>query len=616
MTPLSSTTSDIVETISIRNVIDNKLIHTLYQPIVRLDNGKVIGYEALSRGPQNTSLTSPLALLAEAEKTHCLWELELLFRKLAIERCRGLQPDQCLFLNVDPRIIHDATFQKGFTREYLREQLLAPGCIVFEITERAAITNLSAYEAALNNYKNQGYQIAIDDAGSGYSGMQTIALSRPGYVKIDMDIVRNVQSDPLRQAIVKSFVLLGQTADIRIIAEGIETREELKTLIQLGVYAGQGYYLMRPATGIQPIPLAKEQEISTMNYIKANQTGYSSHYHYIGNLAMETPSLSPETPCGQLEGLFRRKETEAFCLADQGYILGLITRNDLFRAMSSQHGHAVYTRRPSSLIMNTNPLTVDFYTSVTSVADLAMKRPPEKMYDPVVITKGYRYFGMVAVKDLLRYSVEYERDFARELNPLTQLPGNKIISRVLNDLLVYSTHSAVLYFDLDHFKAYNDVYGFENGDHVIILAARIIQDVIKRRDALNSFVGHIGGDDFVAVIENAVPETIHGVCRQIIHAFDQEILSHYSEEDRKNGFISAEDRNGITTQYRIVSMSVAALYGELTKVPSVDILGGFMATIKKDVKRISGSAYSMIPVCSFNKPHGADDDIPDFFQAV
>lgn len=580
--------------IALKEVMELRLIKTLYQPIVRLEDGCVIGFEALSRGPKNTCYESPPAMLAEAEKNQCLWELELLMRKLALERAKGLKRGQFLFLNVDPRIINDADFQKGLTMDYLSSVGLSPASIVFEITERHAIIDHQAFDIALRNYKEQGYQIAIDDAGSGYSGMHTIAITMPNYVKIDMDIIRNVHSDPLRQAIVKSFVLLGQTANIRIIAEGIESREELKTLIQLGVYAGQGYYLQRPVPEIREIPLAKIEELTTFNRVQRNQSGYSSQYHFVGNVASEQPVMEPDTRCGEMEALFRRHDLEAFCMAENGIVRGLVTRKELFQAMSGQNGYALYKKRPVSLVMNRNPLIVDFYTPVSSVAESAMQRCADRLYDPVIITKGSSYHGMVAVRDLLRYSIEYERDYARELNPLTNLPGNKVINRVLNDIIVYSNQAALLYFDLDSFKAYNDIYGFEKGDQMICMVSRVIQKVIKNKEAINSFVGHIGGDDFVAVLENTDTLALHGVCRDILDMFSKEVNGFYSKEHQDKGYIVAESRGGQQERFELTSLSIGVLFGELTRIPDVGVLGEHMALIKKGVKKIPGNAYQVV----------------------
>lgn len=590
-----------VSTITVHDIMEARLIRTLYQPIVRLEDSAIIGYEALSRGPQGTPFEGPLALLAEAERQHRLWEFEILLRRLALERAVGLERGQTLFLNVDPRIIHDPDFQQGLTREYLSRLDMSPASIVFEITERHAIRDQSAFERALANYRDQGYHIAIDDAGSGYSGMHTIAISQPSYVKIDMDIVRGVNGDPLRQAIIKSFVTLGQMANIRIIAEGIETREELKTLVRLGVYAGQGYYLQRPVPGIQGLHPEKAEEIRTISHIQQNQSGYSSQYHYIGNLATEQPVIHPDIPCSELEALFRRDEQEAYCLTEEGAVSGLVTRRELFQAMSGQHGYAVYSRRPAALVMNRQPMVVDYYTPVSVVADMAMKRCADRMYDPVIVTRGSSYFGMTAVRDLLRYAVEYERDYARELNPLTQLPGNKVINRVLNDILVYSTQAALFYFDLDYFKAYNDIYGFEKGDQVICMVSRIIQQVIKGRDAINTFVGHIGGDDFVALVDSTEPSVLHQLCREILDHFEAEIRPFYTETHWRQGYIDAEDRQGNPVRHSLSSLSIGVLYGELTRIPDVGVLGEYMAAIKKGVKKIPGNAYQLMTVEIFEK---------------
>lgn len=145
--------------LSIHNVIESRLISSLYQPIVRLQDGTVVGYEALSRGPRNTSFESPLVLLSEAEKNNCLWDLEILLRKVAIEGAANLDVGQALFLNVDPRIINDPAFHKGLTREYLESQQMSPTSIIFEITERYAIKDHQAFDKVLSNYREQGYQM-------------------------------------------------------------------------------------------------------------------------------------------------------------------------------------------------------------------------------------------------------------------------------------------------------------------------------------------------------------------------------------------------------------------------------------------------------------------------
>jgi EAL domain-containing protein (putative c-di-GMP-specific phosphodiesterase class I) len=236
------------------DILHTGTISTLFQPIVSLKDGNLIGYEALSRGPKDSPLFSPLALLKVAAQQNKLWDLELLFRTKAIEKACDIRSDLLLFLNVDPNIIKDIHFKKGFTKEFLSKHNISPKSIIFEITERTAIEDYKSFTAILKNYTDQGYKIAIDDTGAGYSGMRTITETKPHYIKIDMDLIRDIDKDFFKQAIIKAFVYLANTTNIKLIAEGIETKEELQILIQLGIHAGQGYFLQKPEYTFKEIP--------------------------------------------------------------------------------------------------------------------------------------------------------------------------------------------------------------------------------------------------------------------------------------------------------------------------------------------------------------------------
>ncbi len=587
---------DTAYALEIQRIIRHKDIQTVYQPIVKLDQGDIIGYEALSRGPSNTLFQNPENLLAAAEIHDMLWDLEILLRSLAIERAHGLNDNQFLFLNVDPNVIKDPKFEKGLTKEYLEKFGISPDNIIFEITERTAIEDYEAFTEILKYYTNQGYKIAIDDAGSGYSGMNTIVETKPHFIKIDMNIVRDIHKDSFKQAIVKSFVQLGNNTNIRIIAEGIEKKEELKTLIRLGVYAGQGYYFQRPASKLLSLSDALITSMHRYHQQIENNGNYSSNYHFIGPLAEQRPSVAPETKGNKLAEAFDDNRTEGVCITRKGFVDGLITKQAFYQTLASQYGHALYMNRPVSLLMDESPLVVDYYMAINKVAELAMARSNDHIYDTIVVTLGAKYHGLVTVKNLLQYAIQLERDYARETNPLTGLPGNTIINRVLNDTITYSTPCCTLYFDLDNFKAYNDVYGFDNGDKIIKTTAQIIQDKIKSRDSINSFVGHIGGDDFVAVIETSDTDKLQQMVTDILTSFDSKIIEFYNEQDREKGYILTEDRFGETKQYDITSLSIAGLYGNPEGLQTVERFSAEMAKIKKIVKKIRGSACEIIPI--------------------
>lgn len=586
----------LLESYEINRIIEEKDIQTYYQPIVKLDRGDIIGYEALSRGPDSSVLRSPIDLLAAAEKNDMVWELELLFRSLAIERAYGLADNQFLFLNVDPNIIRDPKFEKGLTREYLDKFGISPDKIIFEITERTAIEDYDTFREILNIYIDQGYKIAIDDAGAGYSGMNTIVETKPHFVKIDMNIVRDIHEDTFKQAIVKSFVQLGNNTNIKIIAEGIETKEELRTLLRLGVYAGQGYYFQRPAAKLLSLAEDTINSLSRYHQQIENNGNYSSSYHFIGPIAEKTDSVEPRTKGQALVEVLSDIHIEGVCVTRDGFVEGLVTRQAFFQTLASQYGHALYMNRPVSLVMDEHPLVVDYYTAINKVAELAMARNNNHIYDSIVVTQGNKYYGLVNVKNLLQYAIQLERDHARESNPLTGLPGNLIINRVLNDIISYNNKCVTLYFDLDNFKAYNDVYGFDNGDKIIKTTAQIIQRKIKGRESINSFVGHIGGDDFVAVIETTDMVKVQEIIMDIIDTFDNKIIEYYNEEDRLRGYILTEDRFGETKHYDITTLSIAGLYGQLSLLKTTENLSAEMAKMKKSVKKIRGSACEIIPV--------------------
>lgn len=258
----------------LKRILHSEEITTVFQPIVSLQNGSIIGYEALSRGPKNSFLQYPDKLFATAEKNNMLWALEYLCRKKAIEKACSMEINKFLFLNVDPLIIKDEKFKKGFTKDFLHQYNISPESIIFEITERTAIEDYSSFKAALNNYVEQGYKIAIDDTGAGYSGLKMLSEVKPHYIKIDMDLIRDIDKDSFKQALIKCFVTLSEVTNMKLIAEGIETYEELITLINMGVYAGQGYFIQRPTENTLEITHAIKTLIIQQNNISSKSIAF------------------------------------------------------------------------------------------------------------------------------------------------------------------------------------------------------------------------------------------------------------------------------------------------------------------------------------------------------
>ena len=227
-------------------ILKGKFITPVYQPIVSLSDGQIFGYEALSRIPGNSPEIRIESLFRLADKMKKSWELETLCRKKALKNAKNMDARKKLFLNVNPNIIHDVEFRNGFTKSRLEKYGLNFDNIVFEITERSAIINPETFFYMIKHYKRQNYGIAIDDVGSGYSGLNTINEIRPNIIKLDMNLTRNIDKDEIKQHLCRAMVDFGKNSGIKLIVEGIETKEELQTLINLNVEFGQGYFLGIP----------------------------------------------------------------------------------------------------------------------------------------------------------------------------------------------------------------------------------------------------------------------------------------------------------------------------------------------------------------------------------
>lgn len=574
----------------LNTIIKNKNISTVYQPIVSLSDGKIIGYEALSRGPINSPLQTPDKLFKAAKVHNKTWELEQLCRIKAIEKAAAIESNKYLFINVDPHIFKDEKFKKGFTKEFLAEHNMSPNCIIFEITEKTCIEDYKSFKQALSNYIDQGYKIAIDDTGSGYSGLKMLNETKPHFVKIDMDLIRNINEDSFKQSLIECFVKLSDATNMKLIAEGIETKEELETLINLGVYAGQGFFIGRPAGAFLDMSEPVKDLIVRCNKFK-NNISYNYQYNNIGEIVRRDKSFIPTTHCKDIKEYFDANDITGACIINSNDIpLGLIMKHSLDSALATQYGVAIFTKRPVSLVMDTNPLIVDYYTPVTEVSKMAMSRKTENIYDYVIITNNNKYYGIVSIRSLLNYTTMLECNYARQLNPLTELPGNTVIQTTINNALETKRTCCILYFDLDNFKIYNDTYGFENGDRVLKYTAQLIHSEIKSHFSYTGFIGHVGGDDFVSVIENSIEEC-NKLCKEIIKKFDMEILNFFNEKDKNNRYIEATDRRGNKDIFPITSLSIAGIYGDLSNFAALEEVGVFVAGIKKEVKLIKGSSH-------------------------
>jgi len=225
----------------------------LYEPIVNLTTREILGHEALVRGPWKSEFHSPERLFQLAEETGLVFELDCLCRRTALRGARGLEAGRKLFLNCLPTAIHDPAFRGDALQKTLEDLRLRPEDLVFEISERESIDNFAIFREVRDHYKEIGFQIALDDTGVAYGSLEAVMELAPDFIKVDLSLVRGIDTDPPRQELLRALHAVAGKLGGQIIAEGIETSEELDTLRGLGIPYGQGYLFGRAA----PLPRAR-----------------------------------------------------------------------------------------------------------------------------------------------------------------------------------------------------------------------------------------------------------------------------------------------------------------------------------------------------------------------
>lgn len=214
-----------------------------YHPIVVADTQEIFGYEALARGTMR-SMRRPEVMFEVAAQSDMIWELSRLCRNTAIRGMKGrLEQGQLLFINVDP---HDFT-DPAFTEMDL--DVPDPSKVVLEITERTAIKDYPKFRGRLKDFRDRGYRFAVDDAGSGYAGLGSIANLEPDFIKLDISLINCIDANFIKQNLVATMVRFANDQGAKVIAEGVERAEEYESVKQLGVHLVQGFFLHPPGPG-------------------------------------------------------------------------------------------------------------------------------------------------------------------------------------------------------------------------------------------------------------------------------------------------------------------------------------------------------------------------------
>lgn len=567
---------------ALHEILEKQLLAPLFQPVVSLRENAIHGYEALIRGPSGSPLHAPISLFDAATRNGQLAELELLCRRVSLESYRRLDLPGKLFLNISPAYLMQPGFQRGLTLEHMRAIGIPADRVVIELTEHSPTHDYGLLRAAAAHYKSMGFEIAIDDLGAAYAGLRLWHELRPNYVKIDMHFVQGIHEDRGKRQFVQSIQEIALSLNCKVIAEGVETRDEYLAINELGIGFGQGYYFARPSA---TPPVALAPEIFLMGHASGATDLHTRRTQTASALIVDRNAVTPSTLVKKVGDMFyATMSLNSIPVVQRDMPIGLVRRTPFMYMYASRYGCDLYGKKSIAAFMDSTPLIIDKDLSLEKLSKLLTNEAETHVNDDFIITDNGRYAGVGTVMRLLQKVTDLQIYNARYANPLTLLPGTVPINEHLDTLLQESQNFTVCYCDLDNFKPFNDAYSYSRGDEAIRLLAQIL---VESSNKECDFVGHIGGDDFLVIFLSPDWEKR---CQTILQRFEREAIDLYDAPDKVAGGLWSKGRRSEMSFYGIMSLSIGAVeIGSGSQYSHHDI-ATMSSSVKAVAKNIEGNA--------------------------
>ena len=539
---------------TLKDILDQRDLSALFQPVMDFSSGTFLGYEGLIRGPADNPLHPPANLFGAARQQGLSLEIEMLCRQIVLESFAAQNLPGKLFLNVSPEALTHPSFKNGQTLAYVENLGIDPQRVIIEITENQPTFDFEWMRNALLHYRSMGFQIAIDDLGEGFSSLRLWSELRPEYVKVDMHFVQGVNTDPLKQQFLRSIQSIALSSGTQVIAEGIETAAEFKTIRDIGIACGQGYFIARP-NHIPPLHPSAEVGCLINSNHHDEQLHSKPHSVTVEAILRYVDSTQPETEIEKIFAIFsENKSLRAVPVVKNGRPVGLINRYEFVDKLAQPYRRELLGKKPCSEMMNAAPLLVEKSTPIHELSGFLSESEIRHFIDGFIITEQGRYIGIGTGQDLLREITQAQIETARYANPLTLLPGNVPINEQIEYLLQSGKSFAVCYGDLDNFKPFNDVCGYRKGDELIQFTARLLGNVC---DPAHDFIGHIGGDDFILVMQSKDWEQR---CHQALSAFAHTSAALFDKDHRSIGGYMTADRQGRIVHHPLPTLSIGVIW--------------------------------------------------------
>lgn len=528
-----------------------KVVDIAFQPIINIHTGKIYAVEALLRNYKDIGFDSIFELFDKVYKENLLYSFDIALREKAIKKFTQIEnyKNIKLFYNLDNRLFEMPDFSNGNTSKLLKKYGVKKDNICFEISERHEIASDCNMEQVLAHYQEENFCIAIDDFGVGYSGYKLLYDSTPDVIKIDRFFLTDIEKDIKKKVMVRNITHLAIQLGIKVIAEGVETKEELLVCRDIGCHLVQGYFIQIPTKNTDEI-------LNKYDVLKKDKR--AENQFKMDNYLEKTDALYVQSKMSEVIEYFKKHpDTSIIPIVNSSdEPIGILQEYVIKEFLYSQYGKSLLLNdgtKKSKLknLINYCGVT-DINSDISTIIELFSNNAESK---GIILTNNSKYYGYLSARAIINMMNEENLLFAREQNPLTKLPGNTMIERYISSISTNSDSYMLCYFDLDNFKAYNDVYGFRNGDRVILLFA----DVIKKSLSDEFFKAHIGGDDFFVAIKHENKDNYFYIENifKIIKKFTQDAKDFYSQEDKQRGFIISKDREENIKEFPLLTVSAS-----------------------------------------------------------
>jgi len=552
---LSAATADVS---SVRQLVERRALSMHFQPIARIDDAEVGAHEALVRPPERCRWPTPDALFEAARAEGSLERLEVECVRLALATWTAAGARGRLFVNLGADVLVAAIARGRLEAaiDLMRAAGASPQALVIELTEHERVLDVDALRGALDRVRGHGVGVALDDFGDGRSSLRLWSELQPEYVKVDKYFTRGIDRNGSKVQTLRALQQIAETLGAQLIAEGVETAEELRTLRELGVGWAQGYFLGRPQPALAAAVLPQARELLTSRTVALLPERPHAPNNGI-TAARLLRKVAPLDVGATHEDAYlafaAQPEVPSLPIVDGQRPVGLIGRPHFITLFARPFFRELYGRRPVLMHANKTPLTIDLHAGIGSLTGVLTAADQRYLSEGFVITEGGAYRGLGTGDELVRRVTEARIEAARHANPLTFLPGNIPISEHIERLLAGGADFHAAYADLNQFKPFNDQYGYWRGDEMIRLLAQVIAGEV---DARRDFVGHVGGDDFVVLFQSADWRLR---CERIVAAFDARARQLYDDEARIAGGIQAEDRHGVVRFFPCTTLSLGVV---------------------------------------------------------